>query len=169
MSLEPLLSASPVIQIHAYSAVLALVIGGVVLFQPKGDAPHRRGGRVWVGLMVVVAISSLFIWQIRQFGLFSWIHALSLFTLGALWLGIRFARQRRIAQHRRTMQATYVGALVITGLFTFTPGRIMYRVLFGEDGASLLELGAALGVLVALFAVTLVLVRRSATRNRRPA
>jgi uncharacterized membrane protein len=33
--------------------------------------------------------------------------------------------------HRSTMIGLYVGALVIAGLFTFVPGRIMHKVLFG--------------------------------------
>src|SRR5688500_14107377 len=96
MSLSPLLDASPVIQAHAYSAMLAFVLGAYVLFLPKGDRTHRRLGRMWASLMVIVATSSLFIWESRMFGLFSPIHLLSVGTLVALWLAIRAARQRRI-------------------------------------------------------------------------
>jgi uncharacterized membrane protein len=135
MNLAPLLSASPVIQIHVAAAVLALVVGGLVLFRRKGDRRHRALGKLWVGLMALVAISSFFIWTIRMFGLFSPIHLLSLLTLVALWQGVGYARRHDIARHRLTMQLTYIGALVVTGLFTFAPGRLMNRVVFGPSGA----------------------------------
>jgi hypothetical protein len=64
-------------------------------------------------------------------GPWSPIHLLSLATLYALWRGVTMARLRRIADHRRTMQLTYAGALVAAGFFTFMPGRIMNAVFFG--------------------------------------
>lgn len=36
-----------------------------------------------------------------------------------------------IRAHRWTMISIFTGALVIAGLFTFVPGRIMHAVLFG--------------------------------------
>lgn len=68
MTLQPLLQASPVIQIHAYAAIAALLLGAAVLFRRKGDRLHKLGGRIWVLLMVVVAISSFFIHAIRIWG-----------------------------------------------------------------------------------------------------
>ena len=135
MSLEPLLSASPVIQIHAACAILAFIVGALVLFRRKGDAPHKRLGKVWVGLMAITALSSFFIWTIRLVGPFSPIHLLSMLTLFLLYRGVACARQHRIKLHMRTMQATYISALVIAGLFTFFPGRITNRVVFGPAGA----------------------------------
>lgn len=167
MSLEPLLQASPVIQIHAFAAILALVVGGVVLFRRKGDLRHRFAGRIWVGLMVIVALSSLFIWTIRLWGPFSPIHLLSILTLMLLWRGVTYARRRNIKLHRQVMQTTYVLALVIAGLFTFFPGRIMYHVAFGPGGATPAKL-AAFCLVVAIIAATvgLILRLRSLPGNR---
>jgi uncharacterized membrane protein len=36
-----------------------------------------------------------------------------------------------VLEHRRIMIFIFSGALVIAGLFTILPGRIMHRVLFG--------------------------------------
>ena len=47
------------------------------------------------------------------------------------------------------MQVTYVLALLITGLFTFVPGRTMYKVAFGPEGATPFKL--------AVFALVIVL------------
>jgi uncharacterized membrane protein len=41
------------------------------------------------------------------------------------------AHKHKVEQHRRAMLGLFVGALVIAGLFTFVPGRIMYAVIFG--------------------------------------
>lgn len=131
MDFTPLVTASPAIQIHALAAVLAFGLGGYVLFRRKGDRLHRMGGRIWVGLMLAVCLSSFFIHTIRMFGPFSPIHILSIGTLYALWRGVAMARLRRIADHRRMMQLTYAGALVAAGFFTFMPGRIMNQVFFG--------------------------------------
>jgi uncharacterized membrane protein len=171
MSLEPLLSASPVIQIHAFAAIAAFGIGGFVLFRRKGDDTHRRLGRLWVILMAATAVSSLFIWQSRTFGLFSPIHLLSLITLVTLWLGVRHARRRNIRAHLITMQALYLGALVIAGWFTFMPGRIMNEVVFGPQGGSPFQSAAFLAISLTVGAALVWLVRRAAghIRTSRPA
>jgi len=136
MSLAPLLDASPVIQIHALCATLALILGAVQLFRRKGDPAHRANGYIWVSLMAVVAVSSFFIWTIRTFWLFSPIHLISVFVLVMLWLGVRRARRGDIDRHRKTMKVTYLLGLIVTGLLTLVPGRIMYRAAFGPDGAT---------------------------------
>jgi uncharacterized membrane protein len=166
MSLEPLLSASPLIQMHALAAFLALLIGAVQLFRKKGDAPHRRLGTLWVALMAIVALSSFFIWTIRLWGLFSPIHLISIFTLVMLWRGVRFARAHNIRMHQRTMQFTYLLALVVTGLFTFLPGRIMNRVAFGPEGATPEKLEIFAGVVVVVAAAVWLTMRwRRSTRG----
>lgn len=139
MSLDPLFNASPVIQIHTYAAVAAFAIGAVVLFGKKGDGRHMLLGRIWVGLMAVVALSSFFIWTIRMVGPFSPIHLLSIWTFISLWQAIGAARAKRITAHRRSMQQLYLGALVIAGFFTFMPGRLMHLVVFGTGGAGTAE------------------------------
>jgi uncharacterized membrane protein len=161
MSLQPLLDASPIIQLHAYAAVLAFFLGGVVLFRRKGDTPHKKLGLTWVGLMVTVCLTSFFIWELRVFGLFSPIHLLSVLTLYALWQAVRYARQRKIKAHMRMMQLLYLAALVITGWFTFMPGRTMNRVVFGQGGAGPVESAIFLGATIAVGGFAVWLVRRA--------
>lgn len=132
MSLAPLLNASPVIQLHAFAAMGAFALGIVQLSAPKGAIPHRTLGWIWVVLMLVVAGSSFWIHDIRMFGPFSLIHALSIFTLIAVPLAVLAARRHQVSRHRSAMIAIFVGALVIAGFFTFVPGRIMYAVAFGK-------------------------------------
>ena len=131
MSLAPLLDAAPAIPLHALAAIAAFVLGVVQFAAPKGTLPHRTLGWIWVLLMVAVALSSFWIHTIRLVGPFSPIHLLSIFTLIMVPLAVWRAHTHRVADHRRIMIMTFTGALVIAGLFTLVPGRIMHAVAFG--------------------------------------
>ena len=116
-------------------AAFGLVV--IQLVAPKGTLPHRTLGWIWVALMAVVAVSSFWIHQIRMFGpssskLRSPIHLLSIFTLVVLPLGVWRAHRHDVRGHRRIMIFTFSGALVIAGLFTLLPGRIMHAAVFGN-------------------------------------
>jgi uncharacterized membrane protein len=132
MSLAPLLNAAPTIQIHAFAAMAAFALGVVQLSAPKGTLPHRAMGWIWVSLMVVVSISAFFIHTIRLWGPWSPIHLLAIFTLLMLPLGVWAAHRHNVVRHRNTMIGLFTGALVIAGIFTLYPGRIMYDVVFGH-------------------------------------
>jgi uncharacterized membrane protein len=131
MNLAPLLAAPAVIQIHAFAALGAFALGALQLVAPKGTIPHRTIGWIWAGMMLAVVVSSFFIHTIRMWGPFSPIHLLSIFTLAMLPLAVWRARQHDVRKHRRAMLGLFVGALVIAGVFTFLPGRIMHAVVFG--------------------------------------
>jgi uncharacterized membrane protein len=132
MTLQPLLDAAPMIQVHAFAAMGAFVLGLVQLAAPKGTLPHRTMGYIWAALMVVIAVTSFWIHDLRVWGPWSPIHLLSIFTLATLPFAILHARRHRVTQHRNAMIAIFAGALVIAGLFTFFPGRIMHAVAFGN-------------------------------------
>lgn len=131
MSVAPLLDAAPAIPLHAFAAIAAFLLGLVQFAAPKGTLPHRTIGWIWVALMAMVAVSSFWIHQIRLVGPFSPIHLLSIFTLVVLPLAVWRAHVHRVADHRRMMILLFAGALVVAGLFTLVPGRIMHRVIFG--------------------------------------
>jgi uncharacterized membrane protein len=132
MSLAPLLNASPTIQVHAFAAMAAFAVGLVQLSAPKGTLTHRTIGGFWVLLMLVVASSSFFIHTIRLWGPWSPIHLLSIFTLIMLPIAVWQAHRHAVERHRWTMISLFVGALVIAGVFTLLPGRIMHAVVFGQ-------------------------------------
>ena len=131
MTLAPLLAASPAIQFHAFAAMGAFILGSVQLAAPKGTLPHRLVGAVWVLLMVVVCISAFFIHELRIWGPWSPIHLLAISTLVVLPIAVWRAHRHEVAQHRRAMLSLFLGALIIAGLFTFLPGRIMHAVMIG--------------------------------------
>src|SRR5947208_16103381 len=132
VTLSPLLNAAPAIQIHAFAAIAAFAVGAVQLSAPKGTIPHRLIGWLWAVLMMTVAISSLFIHEIRLWGPWSPIHLLSILVLVTLPLAVLHARRHDVGQHRMAMLMLFTGALVIAGVFTFLPGRIMHSAAFGS-------------------------------------
>ena len=81
--------------------------------------------------MAVVGLSSFWIHQLRLWGPWSPIHLLSIFTLAMLPLAVWAAHRHAVDRHRRAMTGLFFGALVIAGLFTLMPGRIMHKVVFG--------------------------------------
>ncbi|AGT08213.1 DUF2306 domain-containing protein [Paracoccus aminophilus] len=132
MSLAPLWAAPMAVQIHVVAALAATVLGAVQILRPKGGRGHRLTGWLFVGVTVVVALSSFFIHTICQLGGFSALHLLSIFTLAMLPLGVISARRGKIARHARIMVLTYVFALVVAGLLTLLPGRLLHDVVFGS-------------------------------------
>jgi uncharacterized membrane protein len=132
MALAPLLNAAPVVQIHAVAAMTAFCLGVVQLSAPKGTLPHRTLGWVWVVLMLIISGSSFFIHGIRIWGPWSPIHFLSVFVPIMLLIAVLAARGHRVRAHRITMTSIFAGALVLAGIFTFVPGRVMHAVAFGQ-------------------------------------
>jgi uncharacterized membrane protein len=132
MSLAPLLDAARAIPVHAFAAMAAFVLGVFQFAAPKGTLPHRTVGWIWSLLMLTVATSSFWIHEISLVGPWSPIHLLSIFVLITVPLGVWRAHRHRLADHRRIMISVFSGALVIAGLFTLMPGRIMHAVVFGQ-------------------------------------
>lgn len=130
MTLDPLLAATWPIIVHTMTALGAFVLGIVQLAAPKGTVPHRIVGWAWVALMAVTAASSFLIHEVRQVGLFSWIHILSVVTLASLPAGVLAARRGDIRSHKFTMLSLFCFALVVAGVFTLMPGRILHAVVF---------------------------------------
>lgn len=114
------------ISLHAALAAVSLVLGAALLLARKGHRAHRIGGWIWVLSMASVAGMSFWIQGPNGF---SWIHGLSAFTLFSLVGGVLSARLHRVKQHRLTMISLYFGALVITGLFTLLPNRLIGQAL----------------------------------------
>ena len=119
------------IPLHAIMAMIAIILGGIQLSMKKGGTIHKLLGRIWVGLMLIVATTSFFIHEIKLWGAYSPIHLLSLWTIFILGVGIYYVRVGNIKRHKQIMIATYFFALILTGFFTLMPGRVMHQVLIG--------------------------------------
>lgn len=152
MDASALTQSTLAIQLHVFCAVLALIVGTLMLFWKKGTPLHKALGRSWIGLMLVVALSSFFINEARVFGPYSPIHLLSMVTLVGLWGGWHAIRAGDVRGHKISMISVYGGGLIGAGLFTLLPGRIMYQVMFADGGAAALALGFVLAaILVVLY------------------
>jgi uncharacterized membrane protein len=115
--------------IHLAAATLSLIVGALVLARTKGTRSHKMFGRLWVGLMVAVAISSFWILEIRDGAGFSVIHLLSAWTLVSLALAVHFIRRGNVRAHKGFMIGTFLG-LAGAGLGALAPGRALYLFLF---------------------------------------
>lgn len=122
---------TPIILIHLGAALAALVLGMGVFLRRKGTFGHRLLGRVWVGLMLVTAVST---YWIRGSGSFSWIHGLSVIAPVALAFAVRFAVVGNIRRHERVMKGVFFGALVVAGAFTLLPERLLGHALWSAVG-----------------------------------
>jgi len=120
---------TPLIVAHAGLAAAALAVGGAVLLRRKGTSSHKLFGRVWVLLMVAVAVSSFWILEIRRGAGPSLIHLLSVWTLVSLALAVYYIRRDNVRAHRGFMIGTFIG-LVTAGAFALAPGRALYRLFF---------------------------------------
>jgi uncharacterized membrane protein len=121
---------SATIAIHLVAALPAFGIGAFMLARPKGTPVHKVLGRIWIILIVVVSISSIWIQEIRDGAGYSFIHLLSVWTLFAVTMGFVAVRRGQVRRHRGWMIGTFIG-LVVAGLFTLAPGRIIPTYLFG--------------------------------------
>ena len=131
MTLSPLLYAAHPIPAHAFLAFIALLLGVMQLLGKKGTVGHRIIGYIWCGMMFMVAITSFFIHELRLWEMFSPIHILSMLTIVTIILAIYYARIKNIKRHKNMMTALFWLSLVLTGAFTFFPGRIMHNVITG--------------------------------------
>lgn len=129
---------TPVIAVHMTAALLALVTGPVALWARRGRSQrprlHRAFGYAWVTLMLVTAVSAIFIRDrnLPNLAGYTPIHLLIPVTLVMLVLGFRYLLQRNTEGHRKTMQGLYVGACVIAGGFTLLPTRYLGQLVWGQ-------------------------------------
>lgn len=126
-----LATTQPVVFVHAVSMIGATALGGWLILGPKGRIAHRIGGWAWVVLMATAAITSLgMASRLPNIGGFGPIHALTLFVLVMLPLGVWRARTHRVQAHRRTMHGLYLGGCLVAGAFTLIPGRLLGQMLW---------------------------------------
>ena len=122
---------TPVIAVHMTAAIGALVVGPVALWARKGrlqrPALHRAFGYAWVTLMLLTALSAIFIrdYQLPNIAGYSPIHIFVPVTLVGLFGAFWFLAKKNIAGHRATMQRLYFGACVGAGLFALLPSRYL--------------------------------------------
>lgn len=118
------------IWLHLATIGVALALTPVILLGKRGSLWHRRLGYIWASALMITALATFGIRTSSDGGL-SPIHLLSVLTLIQLPRAIWAARRHRVDQHRRHLQIMVAGALVLAGVFTFVPGRVLGGWLLG--------------------------------------
>jgi len=128
---------SPVLHLHLWAALCAVALGPAALYRRRRDRWHKGAGYAWITAMALLAGGSFWIEaQVLPlaFGLGP-IHGLSAYVLVSLWRGVAAARAGQVARHSAQMRALYWQALLVAGLFTLVPGRMMNTALFLDSPA----------------------------------
>ncbi len=149
MTFAPLAEAGIAVQLHVAGAVLAVLIGPFALYRRRRDRAHRMLGRVWIGVMLLLAFGSFLIpsTTLALIGPFGPIHIISAMVLWWLWQGVTAICRGDVKTHQLTMRALYWQSLGIAGTLSFMPGRTLNAVVFPDQpglGWVVLGLGAML-------------------------
>lgn len=121
--------------VHLGTVGIALGLTPVMLLRQRGDRLHRLLGWIWASAMFATAAASLAIRQINH-GQFSVIHLLSIWTLLMIPRIVWMARKGDTIRHRRGVRGLVLGGLILAGVFTFTPGRLLgYGLLSAAYGS----------------------------------
>lgn len=130
MGIEFFFQTSLAIQIHILAALASLCLGIVIFTSRKGSPRHKRLGKIFLVFMLATAISATFIRQIND-GHFSFIHIFVPVTFIAAFEAVYFVRKGNIKRHRRAVTGMFYGALLIPGILSMLPGRLMHVIVFG--------------------------------------
>lgn len=131
---------TPLIAVHMTAALGAIAAGPVALWARRGRTQHpklhRAFGYAWVTLMVVTAVSALFIRDrsLPNLAGYTPIHLLVPVTLGMLAGAFWMLAVGNVRLHRHLMQSLYFAACIVAGLFTLLPNRYLGRLLWTSVG-----------------------------------
>ncbi len=120
--------------LHLATVLPAFIIGTILLLIKKGTTFHKVSGRIYMILMLITAIVTLFMPAhvgVRFFNHFGWIHLFSFLTIYTVPTAYAAIKKGNVKAHKRKMILLYVGAILIAGGFTLMPGRYLHDVLFG--------------------------------------
>jgi uncharacterized membrane protein len=137
------MTLTPVIAIHLSAALAALAIGPVALWARRGHTTgarsqrprlHRAAGYAWVTLMLITAISALFIRDFKLPNVWGYtpIHLLIPLTFGSLGVAFVALHRSQLRRHRLWMTALYINACLVAGAFTLLPHRYLGQLVWGQ-------------------------------------
>lgn len=119
---------------HLLTIVPCVFMGAYLLIVSKGTNLHRLIGKIYMSLMMITAVTTLFMpAQVGpQFlGHFGYLHLFSVLTIYSVPTALIAIRKGQVNKHKWKMILLYFGAIVIAGGFTFVPGRYLYELFFG--------------------------------------
>ena len=118
---------------HLATVLPAFVIATTIFMMTKGTAIHKKLGKIYVTLMLITAVITLFMPAVvgpAFLNHFGFIHLLSLLVFITVPKAIFAIRRGDVAAHKRHMLGMYIGALLIAGGLALMPGRLMHGWLF---------------------------------------
>ncbi|MFT4754079.1 MAG: putative membrane protein [Salibacteraceae bacterium] len=119
--------------LHLATIIPAFLLGTFLLIVKKGTKTHKYSGRVYMILMLITAVITLFMPAEvgpRFLNHFGWIHSFSFLTIYTVPTAYLAIKKGDVKSHKRKMILLYFGAIIIAGGFTFFPGRYLYHVFF---------------------------------------
>lgn len=129
---------TPVIAVHLTAALGAVSLGPIALYARLGPVLrprlHRAMGYAWVTLMVLTALSALFIrdYQLPNIAGYTPIHLLVPLTAFGLTSSFVALARKDFAKHQRFMQRLYRDTCLIAGAFTLLPSRYLGQLVWGQ-------------------------------------
>ena len=131
---------TPIVAVHMTAALGALATGPVALWARRSRSQHpklhRAFGYAWVTLMIVTAVSALFLrdWTLTNVAGYTPVHLLVPITFFSLFGAFYKLATGNVAGHRRVMQMLYVAACIVAGAFTLLPNRLLGKLLWSSVG-----------------------------------
>lgn len=154
------LVSTPILLLHVVASVYALTVAPINLLRRRRDRTHRRVGRTWVIAMFVSALTSFAVQQ--PFLAFSWLHALSLWTMLSISLGVVAIRRGNRPAHIGHMVGSYFGLWVAFLWAALAPDRTIAQVVAQAPATA-----AVTGLLAVLAAVGTFWVFRTTPASHR--
>tara|TARA_B110000858_G_scaffold89711_1_gene103698 strand:- start:10698 stop:11183 length:486 start_codon:yes stop_codon:yes gene_type:complete len=106
---------------HLATALLAVLIGALVIFTKKGTPRHKWIGRSYVALMFAVNLSAFLIYELfGGFGLFHWMAIFSLLSVLIGYLAAWVRSPGWQIWHAYFMSGSYVGLIAALAAETLT-------------------------------------------------
>lgn len=127
------MSYTTLMYLHLATILPAFVLGTLSFILKKGTVTHKIIGRIYMILMFLTAIITLFMPSFigpQLFNHFGWIHLFSFLTIYTVPTAYIAIKKGDVRRHKLKMIGLYVGAMLIAGAFTFVPGRYMHTLFF---------------------------------------
>ena len=118
---------------HLGTVIPAFLIGTYLLINRKGTSWHKLLGKIYMCLMLVTAVITLFMSAEigpTLLGHFGFIHIFSISVFYTVPAAVIAVRNGNIKAHQGNMLGLYIGGLLIAGSFAFMPGRLLHGWLF---------------------------------------
>lgn len=119
---------------HLSTILPAFIIGTYLMLNRKGTGLHKKLGKIYMVLMLLTGVITLFMPAYvgpQLFGHFGFLHVFSIVVLVTVPSAYVAARKGNVAAHRGNMIGLYVGGILVAGAIAFMPGRMLPVFLFG--------------------------------------